>query len=213
MWLKLLKIDHRIVHSEYNKYRQQSRLVLSKHVADTIDVDVRRSFTQTEGVEPQNLANILNTYAVVDPALDYCQGMNFIAGFLFLMFQDEATVFAVMRQIIKKYEFSKLFNTETTKLKLMFYQLDRLISILVPDVHAHFKVRHHSSELTFCVGRKCQQQFFLQYLLHHNFHLSNAESDLWRTHVEVVASLGLLHNRKCIYCLNFCSMAGRRCSK
>ncbi len=86
LWLELLKIDTRLVESEYKKYRQQSRLVLSKHVADTIDVDVRRSFTQTEGVEPQNLANILNTYAVVDPALDYCQGMNFIAGFLYLMF-------------------------------------------------------------------------------------------------------------------------------
>jgi ecotropic viral integration site 5 protein len=103
-------------------------------------VDVKRSFTNTEGIEPSNLANILNTYAVVDPALDYCQGMNFIAGFLYLMFQDEAISFQVMRQIIKRFNISLLFNSETPRLKLMFYQLDRLISILVPDVHAHFKV-------------------------------------------------------------------------
>jgi len=32
-----------------------------------------------------------------------------------------------------------LFNTETAKLKTSFYTLDRLISILVPDLHTHSK--------------------------------------------------------------------------
>ena len=40
---------------------------------------------------------------------------------------------------------SKLFNTELPMLKLIFYQLDRLISILLPDLHSHFKVRHISA--------------------------------------------------------------------
>ncbi len=57
-----------------------------------------------------------------------------------------------MRQVIKKFAFSSLFNTETTKLKLMFYQLDRLISILVPDVHAHFKVSPAPPSLTTSAG-------------------------------------------------------------
>lgn len=35
---------------------------------------------------------------------------------------------------------SYLFNTELPMLKLMFYQLDRLISINLPDLHNHFKV-------------------------------------------------------------------------
>jgi hypothetical protein len=33
-----------------------------------------------------------------------------------------------------------LFNTETQKLKMSFYTLDRLISILLPDLHTHLKV-------------------------------------------------------------------------
>ncbi len=53
-----------------------------------------------KGIKPENLTRILNTYAIVNPALDYCQGMNFIAGFLYLMFGDEALSFAVMRQVI-----------------------------------------------------------------------------------------------------------------
>ena len=49
---------------------------------------------------------ILKTYAIINPNLDYCQGMNFIAGFLFLLFGNEALAFAVMREIIAKYRMS-----------------------------------------------------------------------------------------------------------
>jgi len=93
-----------------------------------------------KSISPDNLTRILNTYAVVNPELDYCQGMNFIAGFLFMFLKDEATTFQVMKQVIKKYEMSLLFNTETPKLKMSFYTLDRLISILLPDLHSHLKV-------------------------------------------------------------------------
>ena len=75
----------------------------------------------------------------MNPDLDYCQGMNFIAGFLFLFLQDEAQAFAVMRQVINCFELSSLFNTELPMLKLNFYRLDRLISILLPDLHSHLK--------------------------------------------------------------------------
>lgn len=67
--------------------------------------------------------------------------MNFIAGFLYLFLQDEALSFAVIRQIINCFELSTLFNTELPMLKLNFYRLDRLISILLPDLHSHLKVK------------------------------------------------------------------------
>ena len=66
--------------------------------------------------------------------------MNFIAGFLFLIFKDEALSFQVMKKIIERNDMHMLFNTETSRLKMNFYTLDRLISILVPDLHTHLKV-------------------------------------------------------------------------
>jgi hypothetical protein len=66
--------------------------------------------------------------------------MNFIAGFLYLLFGKECLSFSVMKEIIAKYSMSQLFNTELPMLKLTFYQLDRMISIKLPDLHAHFKV-------------------------------------------------------------------------
>jgi len=38
--------------------------------------------------------------------------MNFIAGYLFLIFKNEGLAFAVMREVIRKHEMSTLFNTE-----------------------------------------------------------------------------------------------------
>lgn len=67
--------------------------------------------------------------------------MNFIAGFLYLgMQKEESLAFAVMREIIERQTMTHLFNAELPMLKLMFYQLDRLISIHLPDLHNHFKV-------------------------------------------------------------------------
>ena len=66
--------------------------------------------------------------------------MNFIAGFLYILTKSEAHSFTLLKHILKKNEFSDLMNTETEKLKLAFYRLDRLISICLPDMHQHFKV-------------------------------------------------------------------------
>ena len=93
----------------------------------------------------QNLQNILFTYAVVDTNLDYCQGMNFIAGFLFLVTRDEGLSFQIMREVIQKNDMAELFDTSTPSLKRKFYQLDRLISICLPDLHAHFKEENVNS--------------------------------------------------------------------
>ena len=53
---------------------------------------------------------------------------------------DEAYAFAVLRSIIEKFELTRLYNTDLPMMKLMFYQLDRLIAIYLPDLHNHFKV-------------------------------------------------------------------------
>jgi hypothetical protein len=66
--------------------------------------------------------------------------MNFIAGFLYLVMGTESLAYAVMKEIIDKFNMGNLFNQELPLLKLNFYQLDRLISIVLSDLHTHFKV-------------------------------------------------------------------------
>lgn len=131
-------------------------------------MDVRRSFNQTKYLSHESLSNILKCYALSNPYLNYCQGMNFMAGFLFLTMmpqqletsvlaqaddkesaeavykteltrQGEWLAFSVMTETIDRFQMSQLFNSELPMLKQMFYQLDRLISIYLPDLHDHFR--------------------------------------------------------------------------
>ena len=116
---------------------------LPKVVSDSIEVDVARSFNHLKDITSSNLNNILKAYATVNSeALDYCQGMNFIAGFLFMTFDKrEDLAFAVLKEVISRFHMHELFDNQLPLLKLNFYQLDRLIALLLPDLHTHFKVR------------------------------------------------------------------------
>ena len=61
-------------------------------------------------VKGENLSNILKTYAFYNPEIEYCQGMNFLAGFFFLYFKDEETAFKALLGLINRFELNKLFN-------------------------------------------------------------------------------------------------------
>lgn len=122
-----------------------------------------------EGLTHDNVRNILKAYAKMNPRLNYSQGMNFVAGFLYLTIlpeefiikkddfkkevvqqaqdQTEALAFMILTRVISRFQMENLFNDEIPMLKLMFYQLDRLISIMLPDLHDHFKDESISSSL------------------------------------------------------------------
>ena len=51
----------------------------------------------------------------------------------------EAVSYLALGRIIEIFEMQTLFDGKVPKLKLMFYQFDRLIAIHLPDLHLHFK--------------------------------------------------------------------------
>jgi hypothetical protein len=65
--------------------------------------------------------------------------MNFVAGFLLLVFRDEEKCFKALQEIIAVNDMAELFDQELPKLKLFFYQVDRLLNIYLPQLHTHFK--------------------------------------------------------------------------
>jgi hypothetical protein len=63
---------------------------LATQVSELIAMDVQRSFHNLRHIVKSDiLNNVLKTYAFFNPEIEYCQGMNFVAGFLFLVFRDE----------------------------------------------------------------------------------------------------------------------------
>jgi hypothetical protein len=66
--------------------------------------------------------------------------MNFVAGYLYLVFKNEEVSFKALQEMVELFDMAELFNQDLPKLKLFFYQLDRLVSIWLPLLHSHFKV-------------------------------------------------------------------------
>lgn len=138
LWVRILNIDadtkdYYSLRDKVNADNQEKRQFedngevyqprgLSSSVSELISMDVQRSFHSFKHiVKPEILKNILKTYAFWNPEIEYCQGMNFVAGFLFLVFRDEQMSFKALMIIAEKYDMSHLYKKELPKLKLFFY--------------------------------------------------------------------------------------------
>ena len=86
------------------------------------------------------MKNLLRCYAYYNPETSYCQGMNYIVGFLLLNFKDEELTFKCFLSLMEYY-LEGLFTKEFKRLKLLFYQYNRLLHICLPNLAQHFKVR------------------------------------------------------------------------
>ena len=67
-----------------------------KNVEEVIVLDVARSAHNMGGVDPKVLTELLKTYAFFNEEIEYCQGMNFIAGFLLMVLKDEEMAFKAL---------------------------------------------------------------------------------------------------------------------
>lgn len=96
-------------------------------------------FFQEEGGPGQKwLYRICKAYAIYDEEISYCQGLSFIAAVL-LLHMPEEEAFVMFIKLMFDYNVREMFKSGFADLQLKFFQLDRLIDELLPDLHAHFK--------------------------------------------------------------------------
>jgi len=118
---------------------------LSTTIETLIQLDVQRSFQCSKIIKQEALLSLLKVYAQTNVEVQYCQGMNFIAGFVLLLSKDEELAFKFMYCFIEKYKMQNLFVQNVPLLKKSFYVLDRLISSLYPDISDFFRTKGISS--------------------------------------------------------------------
>jgi hypothetical protein len=138
-WLYMLQPDLKTLN--YNALLEQIQLnpEPTKTYDEIIRMDVARSFKHHPLISSNVLMNLLRTYAYYNPEVGYCQGMNYIAGTLYLQIQDEETAFRCMVGLIERHHMAPLFYQNMPKLKLYLYQLDRLVGINLPEIHSLFQ--------------------------------------------------------------------------
>jgi hypothetical protein len=115
------------LNQDFSCLEKIARNTLSKQTAALIRTDIKRSFVGQTGIDEKVLERILFPLAVVEPdRIKYTQGMNFVAGFLYLSGKDEQWAFQLMRWVIDQNVF------ETAQLAKEFQLLDRLIKVKMP---------------------------------------------------------------------------------
>mmetsp|Transcript_24995 Transcript_24995/g.44434 ORF Transcript_24995/g.44434 Transcript_24995/m.44434 type:complete len:434 (-) Transcript_24995:108-1409(-) len=109
-----------------------------------IDIDIARTFPELktfDAPQQQRLKRVLNAYAGYNPAVGYCQGMNFVAGLLLLVSENcEEESFAVLVRLMdhKDFGLSGFYMERLPLLRRYLRACDRLVAETVPELREHF---------------------------------------------------------------------------
>lgn len=104
VWWSVLRCEERRAQS-YNSFAELVQADLDASVAGTIDRDLGRTFPGHRRFETEagqvSLRNVLHAFACHLPQVGYCQGLNFIAALLLVVFVDEERAFWAFASAIK----------------------------------------------------------------------------------------------------------------
>eukprot|EP00038_Savillea_parva_P003036 m.120346 g.120346 ORF g.120346 m.120346 type:complete len:1676 (-) comp11051_c0_seq1:231-5258(-) len=86
-------------------HEARTAVALNEKMERQIEVDLQRTFPTNKhfragGTALKRLRRILQRFAIANPAVEYCQGFNFIAGFA-LLFLDEKAALVALKCIIE----------------------------------------------------------------------------------------------------------------
>jgi len=83
------------------------------------------------------MVSVLKYYAIHNPQVEYCQGMHFIAGMFYLIYENEALAFSMLASLIQHMQISDLYVDEMPLMKVYCYELNRLIAVYLPNLQQH----------------------------------------------------------------------------
>ena len=156
-------IGEKYYNHKYFKYDEEEKIYNSflknskKHIQ--IERDLNRTFIKESEKNSQNiqkLRNILNCINQYNKG--YCQGMNFIAGYLLKLTNfDEIKTFYIFKNILK--DIQGYFEDDFPLLKTNIYIFDKYFKELYPKLYKHFKKAEVYNE--FWVGKWFQSLFTL----------------------------------------------------
>ena len=140
IWETILEISSCKI-SCYEMTKLQSEKTKSEIKAyEEIVLDVHRSFNTKKNVSHQSMINVLRSFALYDKVIEYCQGMNFLVGYLLYIFEDEEKCFKILCILVQKYSLKKMLQEGMPLLTKSFFILDKLILIYNPKLYEYFRM-------------------------------------------------------------------------
>lgn len=105
-----------------------------------ISVDIPRTFPEKPDCDAEwqeSLRRILNAYANHNTEVGYCQGMNFVAGLLLLVAENEAETFGMFCCLMDN-GLSGFYKEKMPLLRLYLKATGRLLAEKLPHIRDHF---------------------------------------------------------------------------
>ena len=123
-----------------------------KKICDEIGRDLHRTF-YNEKFEKGNgrlmLKNILTALAFVRPEIGYCQGMNFIAGALVNLIDNEEKCFWIFLTFIDNIQLNLLYLKNMPDFLIRVFQLKKFIEFYFPKLFNHLRRNQINIDLFF----------------------------------------------------------------
>ena len=104
--------------------------------------DTKRTTLKSKEKEESNeiIKNILCCFSLENSSnIKYCQGMNFLAAFLYDLTNNEEEAFLLFTCLIDNTELAKIYDHKFESLNTYFYILERLIFLFLPKISQKFK--------------------------------------------------------------------------
>jgi len=135
-YIDILKLqqEYEILKQEKSKMFQAT----NKSLEDSIKLDISRSFFLYDENTQISITNILRCYAIFNIELEYCQGMNFLAGILYLSYKNESLAFAIFALLIKRHKLQQIYKENVPLLKMYLHHMSQILQIFLPKLHKHF---------------------------------------------------------------------------
>ena len=106
-----------------------------------IDLDSQRTlFDKNTNVEEKrkSLNNILKTCIMLNEEGSYCQGMNFVGGFILKISENEEESFYLLMGLFKYTDYRSIFKKDLTKLRLFFSIFEKILKLYIPTLESYF---------------------------------------------------------------------------
>ena len=123
-----------------------------KSVYEEIKRDINRTFYTekfTKGNGKQILINVLSALAFIRPEIGYCQGMNFIAGALIELIEEEEKIFWIFLSFIDNIDMNLLYLKNMPDYSIRVFQLNYFIKQYFSDLFTHFKKNQITPDIIF----------------------------------------------------------------
>ena len=122
------------------------------HVLEEIRRDINRTFYTekfTKGNGQKMLDDILMALAFIRPEIGYCQGMNFIAGALINLIENEEKCFWIFLFFIDNIKLNLLFLKNMPDYSIRVFQLNYYINYYFPTLETHLKKKQINPDIFF----------------------------------------------------------------